>query len=143
MILLIVSVLVLVAAVVLLLRARRKLARAKNWLSLAEDKVKLALSTLEAASTTNKETEHERELAGALLAHVQKIEDSLVNPRFALDLKIGRIRALRYHEDPRPGEEVETRDPDPDCRKCFGRGWNGRQRETGQVVPCPCIRRRG
>jgi len=143
MILLIVSILSLVAALVLALYGRKKLAEATRTVTLAEQTRDVARALVESAREVQDEAKHERELAGALLAHVQKLEDSLVNPRFALNLKTGRIRALRYGEEPQLVEEVKTRDPDPDCRKCFGRGWSGRARETGAVIPCPCVRRRG
>jgi hypothetical protein len=32
--------------------------------------------------------------------------------------------------------------PKPSCRKCFGTGISGRNVTTGDVVPCPCTRRR-
>jgi hypothetical protein len=29
--------------------------------------------------------------------------------------------------------------PDPKCKKCYGKGWTGRDKDTGDVVPCRCV----
>jgi len=142
MILLIVSVLVLLAAVGLLLWARRKLATAEGRRAEAALAQAGAEETREIAAHERDAAQHERELAGALLEHVRKIEDSLTHPRFALHLDTGRVRALRHNEEPNLAEEIACSDPAPECKKCFGRGWNGRRRETGRVIPCPCVRQR-
>jgi len=141
MVLLIVSILVLAAALVLALYGRKRFAVAAEARSIAEDLVKLAGEARAASQAARDETKHERELAGALLAHVQKIEDSLTCPRFALDLVTGRFRALPHNEEPDLATEVNAAEPDPDCKKCYGRGWDGRRRETGRVIPCVCVKR--
>lgn len=135
------SLVVLALAVALLLWARRKLKAATNLWRAAYAEEQNSRERQEIATADRKEAEHERELAGALMVNVQKIEDSLTRPRFALNLVTGRIRALRHNEEPNLAEEVNTGDPNPDCKKCYGRGWDGRRRETGRVVPCVCVKR--
>lgn len=99
----------------------------------------LSLKTADAMLAASKQ---ERELAGCIMAHVRKVEESLVRPRFAMSLESGMVRALRCDEAVNAGLEVETVDPDPNCRACFGKGWTGRDRATGRVIPCKCVRRR-
>jgi len=31
------------------------------------------------------------------------------------------------------------KDPSPGCKHCFGRGWDGKDAETGMPIPCGCI----
>jgi hypothetical protein len=38
----------------------------------------------------------------------------------------------------RPLIELEQL-PDPDCKKCFGKGWTGRDVDTNDVIPCKCV----
>ena len=56
-----------------------------------------------------------------------------MNPR------TGEIRRFPKHA---PGGWIELdRPPDPGCKRCFGRGYEGRDAVAGAYVPCRCVLR--
>lgn len=36
---------------------------------------------------------------------------------------------------------VDLKNPNPRCKKCFGRGWTGKK-TSGDPIPCQCIFRK-
>lgn len=53
-------------------------------------------------------------------------------PQIKLDDAMGRLESVANNI-------VELRgEPDPQCRKCFGRGHTGRNLITNLFVPCSC-----
>lgn len=50
----------------------------------------------------------------------------------ALD-EFGRIKATMQKMG------VELKDPPSNCKKCDGRGWTGRRKETREPLMCPCV----
>jgi len=142
MVLMIVAILVLAAGLILLSLAWQQRRNTREQLNASDQVLKLANDMHRHSADSFAKAKEERELAGAIMAYVRRIEDSLTRPRFALNKKTGRIRALRHDEQIDLIEEIETGDPDPNCKACYGRGWDGRRRETGMVVPCNCVKRR-
>lgn len=37
------------------------------------------------------------------------------------------------------GLGIILNDPNPNCKKCHGRGYLGRKADTGEPIPCTCI----
>lgn len=37
------------------------------------------------------------------------------------------------------GMGFALQDPNPCCKKCYGRGYLGRKADTGEPIPCTCI----
>jgi len=35
---------------------------------------------------------------------------------------------------------IEVYAPDPNCKKCYGRGHTGRNKQTGKYLACKCTR---
>lgn len=132
---------VLVVSVVLCVFAILACRNARSYRKTAE-KVLLDSAATEQRSITNRaEARKLMEIADAKFEAVQRIETLLIHPRFALNLETGTVRALRADEQAATALEVETVEPDRNCRECHGRGWIGRQRESGRVLPCKCVRR--
>lgn len=49
------------------------------------------------------------------------------------------VRKMSMTKAIEDGTAVKLRcPPDPSCKKCHGRGFIGRNRQTGLVVPCTC-----
>jgi len=114
---------------------------AEQYLLLSEKNCLTAQTKIEEARDFQRTAEHERETAGAILATVRRIEDSLVHPRFAMNRKTGHLRALRAHENPDLIDETEASEPALNCKQCHGRGWTARQSIGGEVIPCQCVKR--
>jgi hypothetical protein len=63
-----------------------------------------------------------------------------------MDVSSGDIRYFQMDKDGKiyPEHDVRVHEmelgklPDSDCNKCNGKGYNGRDVDTGWVVPCPC-----
>ena len=34
---------------------------------------------------------------------------------------------------------IKIKDPKPNCKRCFGRGWTGKHADSGEPIPCTCI----
>ncbi len=137
----IVAATILAASICLLVLAGRVRRSANRYLLTAERGILDAASKELSAQAALAAARNERELAGVMLTRVKAIEESLVHPRFALNRTTGRVRALRASELPDAVTELLCARPDDNCRKCFGKGWDRRFAETGEVVPCACIRR--
>ncbi|MFH1569162.1 MAG: hypothetical protein ABIL09_14300 [Gemmatimonadota bacterium] len=90
------------------------------------------------AAIEHDEAEVERRVAKEALAEAQRIEDSLVHPRFAVN-STGQFRVLAAREE-RGEQERYCAEPNRNCKDCYGRGWTGRDHDTGQVKFCKCIK---
>jgi len=78
--------------------------------------------------------------ASGALAEARRIEEFLIRPRWALDIKAGTRRRIAGVADFREGEVVIGQ-PTPECPRCHGKGWDGRDVKTGLVQPCKCCPR--
>ena len=51
------------------------------------------------------------------------------------DGKVARFTEAEYERDKRRIKKYAK----PSCKKCYGRGWIGKNVKTGQLVPCKCV----
>ena len=62
----------------------------------------------------------------------------------------GEIRKFKDTETLKKTQESRVRkgfkplieldkEPDPNCKECFGRGWIGKDVDTEEVIPCKCV----
>jgi len=56
-----------------------------------------------------------------------------------MDLMTGEVRRLEKGELPGPNDFPVDNLPDKNCRKCYGRGYIGRDAHTKKVIPCRCV----
>ena len=122
------------AGLAMLLRGRRLLAAAQKSQADSE-------RTLLAAGAAEDHIDEQLALAIGARDEALRIEELLVRPRWALNVKSGRIHALLHGEEPDLAVEVEAGEPDRDCKDCGGRGWRGRDTATQRVIPCACTKR--
>jgi len=90
------------------------------------------------AARDHDEAEVERRVAKAAEAEARRIEDSLVHPRFVVNAQ-GQFRTLAARED-RGEDERHCQEPNRFCKDCFGKGWTGRNHDTGAAVLCKCVK---
>lgn len=51
-----------------------------------------------------------------------------------------RPSQIQVQEAMKSGKFIELDNPpDPNCKKCYGRGHVGRSQESGLYIPCSCV----
>lgn len=58
-------------------------------------------------------------------------QDDLIDLKTADPMLIMKLAA--------EGLGIMINDPNPNCKKCYGRGYLGRKADTGEPIPCTCI----
>jgi len=59
--------------------------------------------------------------------------EELTDEEFANISELDMIKAMALKNN------ISIDDPNPKCKKCYGRGYRGKHANTGAPVPCSCL----